>query len=59
MDVIMVYIDPRKKLSPGANALCGCGAGMIAKTAIYPLDLMKKRIQIQGFEIAREQFGKV
>lgn len=55
----MVYIDPRKKLSPGANALCGCGAGMIAKTAIYPLDLMKKRIQIQGFEIAREQFGKV
>lgn len=39
--------------------LCGSGSGFFSKLLIYPLDLMKKRLQIQGFEEARKPFGKV
>ncbi|CAG7835236.1 unnamed protein product [Allacma fusca] len=41
------------------NLLCGSGAGLISKLAVYPLDLTKKRLQVQGFEEARMRFGKV
>ncbi|XP_054714694.1 mitochondrial thiamine pyrophosphate carrier-like [Uloborus diversus] len=41
------------------NGVCGAGSGMAAKVLIYPLDLMKKRYQIQGFEEARKSFGAV
>ncbi|CAG2063682.1 unnamed protein product, partial [Timema podura] len=33
-------------------------AGFCAKAVIYPLDLAKKRLQVQGFEQARQRFGK-
>lgn len=40
------------------NLLSGSLAGLCAKTAIYPLDLTRKRMQIQGFEEGRKHFGK-
>ncbi|KAG0209981.1 mitochondrial thiamine pyrophosphate transporter [Mortierella sp. GBA30] len=32
------------------DMLCGAMAGLISKTAIYPLDMVRKRLQIQGSE---------
>ncbi|KAG7157824.1 mitochondrial thiamine pyrophosphate carrier-like [Homarus americanus] len=43
----------------GFSAISGTAAGVCAKLAVYPLDVLKKRIQIRGFEEARRQFGKV
>uniref|UniRef100_T1IVW8 Mitochondrial thiamine pyrophosphate carrier n=1 Tax=Strigamia maritima TaxID=126957 RepID=T1IVW8_STRMM len=40
------------------SLLCGMMAGLIAKSVIYPLDVVKKRLQVQGFHTARQQFGK-
>lgn len=37
--------------------VCGSSAGVVAKTLVYPLDVAKKRLQVQGFESAREHFG--
>ncbi|CAL8083279.1 unnamed protein product [Orchesella dallaii] len=48
-----------EKLPMYANLIAGSGAGLLAKAGIYPLDLAKKRLQVQGFEIARSKFGKV
>ncbi|XP_077474237.1 mitochondrial thiamine pyrophosphate carrier [Stigmatopora argus] len=41
------------------NLLCGSGAGMISKTVTYPFDVLKKRLQVGGFEEARVHFGQV
>lgn len=45
-------------LSPLGSALAGSLAGVASKVSVYPLDLAKKRIQIQGFDSAREGFGE-
>lgn len=57
------YAMPRGTVisdSKGAKAaVCGCLSGLCSKTAVYPLDMVKKRLQVQGFEQARVAFGRV
>lgn len=38
--------------------LNGAVSGCIAKSIIYPLDLSKKRMQIQGFSEYRKNYGR-
>jgi len=47
------------KLPLTGNLICGSLAGLIAKVSVYPFDLSKKRLQVQGFEEARLHFGRV
>ena len=44
--------------APVKSMVCGAWAGLGAKMAIYPLDMLKKRLQIQGFESGRAKFGR-
>jgi solute carrier family 25 thiamine pyrophosphate transporter 19 len=39
------------------SLVCGGASGVFAKTVVYPLDFVKKRLQVQGFEEARSKFG--
>ena len=56
---IFSIVGDTHRISFWNNLVCGSGSGLVAKLAVYPLDLAKKRLQIQGFEAAREKFGKV
>ncbi|KAL7299801.1 hypothetical protein TKK_0007545 [Trichogramma kaykai] len=46
-----------KRVSVINSLVAGCLAGLVAKTIVYPLDLARKRMQIQGFEHGRKGFG--
>ncbi len=37
----------------------GGAAGLLAKFAVYPFDLAKKRLEVVSFEEARSKFGQV
>ncbi|KAI1232362.1 hypothetical protein IHE44_0006818 [Lamprotornis superbus] len=41
------------------DLLCGSCAGVVSKSLTYPLDVVKKRLQVGGFEHARAAFGQV
>lgn len=47
------YINSVKQFSSGFLA------GVVSKTFVYPLDVAKKRLQLQDFIHARDGFGKV
>jgi solute carrier family 25 (mitochondrial thiamine pyrophosphate transporter), member 19 len=46
-------------LFPGAigGLVCGSAAGLCAKVVVYPLDVIKKRLQVQGFEYGNVVVG--
>ncbi|XP_024867142.1 mitochondrial thiamine pyrophosphate carrier isoform X1 [Temnothorax curvispinosus] len=58
------FTDFYKKYTTGTDIniynsmLSGSTAGLIAKTIVYPFDLARKRLQIQGFQHGRKGFGK-
>lgn len=51
-------LDTKATSTLSANLIAGSVAGFVAKTIIYPCDMVKKRLQIQGFQKHREYFGK-
>lgn len=40
------------------TTVCSFAGGIFSKICLYPMDLIKKRMQIQGFGEARKQLGK-
>ena len=43
-----------ENISVGRSLLCGALAGLCSKLTVFPLDTVKKRLQVTGFEARRE-----
>jgi solute carrier family 25 thiamine pyrophosphate transporter 19 len=41
-----------------SKCLCSATSGVLAKTMTYPLDTVRKRLQVQGFELGRLGMGE-
>ncbi|XP_023648979.1 mitochondrial thiamine pyrophosphate carrier isoform X2 [Paramormyrops kingsleyae] len=58
-DILLVQSKEANPTGSFRKLLCGSCAGIISKTITYPFDLIKKRLQVGGFEEARAPFGQV
>lgn len=56
---LLVQAYPASKDTVICNLVSGAVSGIFAKSLIYPLDSIKKRLQVQGFEEARTKFGSI
>lgn len=53
-----LLIQTNNETTLSSSLVAGSLAGLCAKTSIYPFDLAKKRMQIQGFQEGRKSFGQ-
>ena len=50
--------DGQRYLGFYSKCLCSAMSGVLAKTMTYPLDTVRKRLQVQGFELGRLGMGE-
>ena len=58
-DHLNVKFENKNDIGIVQSLVSGSISGVMSKAIVYPFDLTKKRLQIQGFEEARKSFGKV
>ncbi|KAL1518080.1 hypothetical protein ABEB36_001759 [Hypothenemus hampei] len=52
------FLNNSESTTLSSSLVAGSLAGFCSKTVIYPFDLVKKRLQVQGFGHARQYFGE-